>query len=143
MDDSQSTLDLETLSQIAKARNLHMSQRFLPYNPTLVERARQLRIMQTPQEKKLWFEYLRKAPVRFLRQRPIDHFIVDFYCPSHKLVIEVDGSYHFREEAQFAYDRFREDILELYGLRIIRFTNREIMQDFPACCNIIHQVIDQ
>ena len=120
-----------------------MSQRFLPYNPKLVERAKQLRIAQTPQEKKLWFECLRKASVRFLRQRPIDHYIVDFYCPSHKLVIEVDGSYHFRDEAQFEYDRFREDILALYGLQIIRFTNREIQIDFSACCNIIHQLLEK
>ncbi len=63
---------------------------FLPYNPDLVARVKQMRKNPTPAERKLW-EYLRTFPLKFWRQKPIDNFIVDFYCPKLKLVIEVDG----------------------------------------------------
>ncbi|HBE56853.1 MAG TPA: endonuclease, partial [Cyanobacteria bacterium UBA11366] len=75
--------------------NLKHSDFHLPYNPALVARAKELRKNMTPAEKKLWYGYLRTFQFRVLRQRPIDHFIVDFYCPSLKLVIEVDGESHF------------------------------------------------
>jgi very-short-patch-repair endonuclease len=63
----------------------------LPYNPKLVERAKNLRKNMTPAEKKLWYSYLRNFKFRVLRQKPIDNFIVDFYCAKLKLVIEIDG----------------------------------------------------
>nr|WP_226577239.1 DUF559 domain-containing protein [Microseira wollei] len=66
----------------------------LPYNPQLVERAKELRKNMTPAEKKLWNNYLRRFQFRVLRQRPIDNFIVDFYCANLKLVIEIDGEKH-------------------------------------------------
>ena len=63
----------------------------LPYNRNLVTRAKELRKNITLAEKKLWYGYLRKFPLRVLRQKPIDNFIVDFYCAKLKLVIEIDG----------------------------------------------------
>jgi very-short-patch-repair endonuclease len=83
--------------------SLTQNEYHLPYNPDLIARARELRKMMTPEEKKLWYDYLRNFKFKVLRQRPIDHFIVDFYCPSLKLVIEVDGEVHFSDESQ-AYD---------------------------------------
>jgi very-short-patch-repair endonuclease len=56
----------------------------LPYDPALIEHARALRKNPTPAEKKLWYGYLRTCPYRVLRQRPIDRFIVDFYCTKMK-----------------------------------------------------------
>ncbi len=110
---------------------------FFPYNSELVARARQLRKNQTPAETKLW-QFLRQFPsetlgqVKFWRQRPIDHFIIDFHCPKLKLVIEIDGAAHFTEDGK-TYDQERSHILESYGLRIIRFTNHEILPRFrPA-----------
>lgn len=85
----------------------------------------------TPAEKKLWFEYLRNHERRFARQKSLNNFIADFYCSSAKLVIEVDGDSHFSEQAQ-AYDRERTSILEAYGLRVLRFTNQEVMQNFGS-----------
>ncbi len=105
----------------------------LPYNPALASRAKELRKNMTPAEKKLWYQYLQTFKHRVLRQRPIDHFIVDFYCHSLKLVIEVDGDSHFNEMAQ-AYDAKRTLILEGYGLQILRFTNQQVLHDFEAVC---------
>jgi very-short-patch-repair endonuclease len=108
----------------------------LPYNPDLVERARQLRKNQTPAEKKLWYGYLCSFPQRVLRQRPIDNYIVDFYCPSTKLVIEVDGGGHFSDDAK-EYDEHRTHVLEGYGLRVLRFTNDDILRGFGGVCELI------
>jgi len=71
--------------------------------------------------------------VRVLRQRPIDNLIVDFYCAKLKLVIEVDGESHFTEQGK-QYDSQRTSILEGYGLKVVRFTNLEVLQDFAAVC---------
>src|SRR5690242_15943608 len=96
-------------------KNLNSSDFHLPYNPKLVERAKELRKNMTPAEKKLWCEYLRDFQFRVFRQRPINHFIVDFYCPTLQLVIEIDGDSHFTDEGK-DYDIDRTNILEGYGL---------------------------
>jgi very-short-patch-repair endonuclease len=74
--------------------------------------------------------------VKFWRQRPIDNFIVDFYCPKLKLVIEVDGDSHFTDLG-LVYDEERTLVLEGYGLRVIRFTNDEVLQNFEGVCEQI------
>lgn len=91
-------------------------------------------------EKKLWYEYLRTFPHRVHRQRPINHYIVDFYCPKLKLVIEVDGESHFTPEAQ-EYDRKRTEILQGYGLKVVRFTNQQIMNNFEGVYSIIQKYL--
>ena len=68
-----------------------------------------------------------------LRQRPIDNFIVDFYCAALGLVIEIDGDSHFTEEGK-VYDAERTSVLEGYGLRVVRFTNVEVFQEFEGVC---------
>ena len=100
----------------------------LPYNRRLVQYARANRKKMTPTEKRLW-SYLRVFPLHVYRQRPIDHFIADFYCPKLKLVIEVDGPYHLEPEAQ-ARDKARTEVLEGYGLQVVRFSNEEVMHNF-------------
>lgn len=109
----------------------------LPYNRELVDRAKDLRKNMTAAEKKLWFNCLKHFKFRVLRQRPIDHFIVDFYCAALRLVIEVDGDSHFTADG-LAYDKERTYILEEYGLSIIRFTNQEIMNNFESVCRYIY-----
>jgi very-short-patch-repair endonuclease len=118
-----------------KTSDLH-----LPYNPDLISRAKELRKNMTPAERKLWHGYLKKFQLRVLRQRPIDHFIVDFYCPSLKLVIEVDGESHYTNEGK-ARDRERTERLEGYGIIVIRFTNRQILDDFEKVCERIEMMI--
>jgi very-short-patch-repair endonuclease len=102
----------------------------LPYNRDLVDRARQMRKNPTPAEGKLWYGYLRLFKHRVLRQRPIYNYIVDFYCPKLKLVIEIDGSAHDSDPSK-EYDEARSAVLEGYGLKVIRCTNDEVMNEFP------------
>ncbi|AKG22117.1 endonuclease domain-containing protein [Calothrix sp. 336/3] len=115
---------------------LNSSDFHLPYNPKLVERAKELRKNMTPAEKKLWHEYLKSFKFRVLKQRPIDNFIVDFYCPALRIVIEVDGESHFTNAGQ-EYDIERTKILEGYGLKIIRFTNTQVLNQFSSVCEQI------
>ena len=112
----------------------------LPYNSALISRAKELRKNMTPAERKLWYRYLRTFEIRVLRQRPIDHFIVDFYCPSLKLVIEVDGESHYTEESK-ERDRARTQQLEGYGLKVVRFTNQQVLYEFEKVCDEIQRLI--
>ncbi len=112
----------------------------LPYNPNLIGHARELRKNMTPAEKRLWYGCLRTFPYRVLRQRPIDNYIVDFYCPALRLVIEIDGESHFTEDGK-EFDGRRTEVLTAYGLRVVRFTNREVMRDVAAVCASLHELI--
>jgi very-short-patch-repair endonuclease len=114
----------------------------LPYNPKLIDRAREMRKNPTNAEKKLWNGYLRNFQFKVLRQRPIDNYIVDFYCAKLKLVIEIDGDHHFSEE-EISYDQIRTQVLEGYGLDVIRFTNSDVMNRFHEVCHEINTRIIQ
>ncbi len=120
---------MEYTAAFLKQRGLITTGFHLPYNPKLIERARDMRKNPTLAEKKLWQAFLRKFKYRVLRQRVIDHFIVDFYIAKLKLVIEVDGGIHTKEEIN-AYDKHRTLFLEAYGLEVIRFSNKEVMDNF-------------
>jgi very-short-patch-repair endonuclease len=96
------------------------------YNKSLIKRARSMRKVMTPAERHLWLHCLRDAPFKFRRQRPFGKFIVDFYCAELQLVVEVDGDSHYSDEA-LAYDRERTLYLESLGLRVLRFTNTEVL----------------
>jgi len=119
---------------------LNNSDFHLPYNPQHIPIAKQLRQNPTPAERKLWHHCLRKLPARFLRQRPIDNFIVDFYCAALKLVIEVDGESHFTAQGK-QYDEERSQILAGYGLQVVRFTNVEVWRDFEGVCRRLEGLI--
>ena len=112
----------------------------LPYNQQLVEKAKELRKNMTPAEKRLWYGYLRTFKFRFLRQRPIDNFIVDFFCAQLRLVIEADGESHFTDDGK-DYDWERTQILEGYGLKVLRFTNDEVLKDWEGVCRRIEEEI--
>jgi very-short-patch-repair endonuclease len=120
--------------------DLNTSDFYLPYNTELVARAKELRKNMTIAEKKLWYSYLKTFKFKVLRQRPIDHFIVDFYCPTLKLVIEIDGDSHFTDEGK-DYDQERTQRLEGYGLKVLRFTNHQVLQDFKNVCEAIQNWI--
>ena len=112
------------------------------HNPTLTPNAIELRKTMTKQEKKLWHDFLKHYPVRFLRQKVIDSFIADFYCSSAKLVIELDGSQHFNERG-IGYDQARTKVLESYGLTVIRFTNLEVERNFKGVCRMIEIEVEK
>ena len=112
----------------------------LPKDNSKLEMARKLRREMTPHERKLWYLFLRSYPVKIYKQRIIGKYIVDFYCDSAKLVIEIDGTQHFEEAGQ-ANDAARTAELERLGLRVVRYSNREIDREFSAVCEDIDRVI--
>ena len=112
----------------------------LPYDRRLKPRAQELRRNMTPQERKLWYGFLRQYPVKVYRQRMIDHFIADFYCAKAKLVIELDGSQHYTEQGK-CYDAERSAVIEKYGVQVLRFSNRDVRVNFEGVCMTIHHTI--
>jgi very-short-patch-repair endonuclease len=113
---------------------------FIPYRRDLKRRSQSLRRDPSPAERKLWFEFLRELPVKFTRQKPLGRYIADFYCASQRLVIEVDGDSHFDDEGA-RYDRARTASLEAEGIRVMRITNLEVMEQFEGVCQRIHDAL--
>jgi very-short-patch-repair endonuclease len=112
------------------------------YDPKLIESARELRENQTPAERKFWFGFLRDFRCRMLRQRPIGPYIVDFYCAQLKIVIEVDGNSHYSDEA-VVYDQKRTEFLQGLGLRVLRFTNSDVLKNFDEVCKAIERFTEE
>ena len=110
------------------------------HNSKLTENAIKLRKNMTKEERHLWYDFLRNYPVRFLRQKVIDNFIVDFYCHEARLVIELDGSQHY-EEAGLKSDLCRTEIIEKRNLLVIRIPNNDITRDFRGVCEYIDQIV--
>ena len=114
----------------------------IPKDNSQLENARRLRREMTPHERKLWYLFLRKYPTKIYKQRIIGRFIVDFYCASAQLVIEVDGSQHYEQQG-FAHDSDRSKFLESLGLEVLRFSNRDIDRDFRGVCEQIDITIQR
>ena len=112
----------------------------IPKDNAQLENARRLRREMTPHERKLWYLFLRKYPVKIYKQRIIGRFIVDFYCASAGLVIELDGSQHYEPQG-LAYDAERSQFLMSLGLEILRFSNRDIDRNFRGVCTQIDLII--
>ena len=115
-----------------------------PYNIQLKEPSCTLRNSMTDAEQVLWQRLRRKQilDVQFYRQKPILNFIVDFYCPQAKLIIECDGSQHHTLEG-LESDAHRDDMLNQLGLTILRFDNRQILLEIDAVCQVIFNTIQQ
>ena len=88
------------------------------YNRSLISSAKELRKSMTKEERRLWYDYLRTCPQKFVRQKVLGNYIADFYCASIKLVIELDGSQHYENEG-IQYDRQRTEYIESFGIRVI------------------------
>ncbi|MCL2487632.1 MAG: endonuclease domain-containing protein [Oscillospiraceae bacterium] len=116
-----------------------MSQ-FLPRNKSLKPFSSNLRSNMTKQENRLWYDYLRGLPLQFSRQRIIGGYIADFYCDKLKLVIELDGSQHYEQEA-LVYDAERTAYFESLGLAVLRFTNTEVDHQFEGVCTTVQQIV--
>lgn len=106
---------------------------FTGYDKKLKLRADELRKNMTQQEWNLWYFYLRNHRLKWYRQRIIDRFIVDFYCHAAKLVIEIDGKQHYTEQG-IAYDVERTQVLQRYGLKVLRYTNQQLECNFQEVC---------
>ncbi len=110
---------------------------------SIVLAAKELRQRMTPAEKILWEKLRHKklCGLRFYRQVPIDQFIVDFYCPAKKLVIEIDGSIH--DESDTAeHDEDREECFRAKGLRVFRFRNEDVMENLPMVCDSVSRACE-
>lgn len=114
-----------------------------PRNKKLRIHSTKLRNEPTPQERRLWYGFLRGISPQWNRQRIIGNYIVDFFCARVGLVIEVDGGQHYDETGLVEYDQLRTEYFEAQGLRVLRFTNFEIDHYFWAVCEKIRKEIDQ
>ena len=112
----------------------------MPKDNSQLENARRLRREMTPHERKLWYLFLRKYPVKIYKQRIIGRFIVDFYCASAKVVVELDGSQHYEPQG-LTYDAERSQFLTALGLEVLRFSDRDIDRDFRGVCDQIDSTI--
>ena len=112
------------------------------HNPKLVPLAKELRKNMTKEERKLWFEYLRNYPERFLRQKIIGNYIVDFYCSAANLIVELDGSQHFEQEG-LDKDRERTAYLENLDLYVFRIPNNAVHENFEGVCEAIDAIVKQ
>ena len=112
------------------------------HNPKIVPAAKMLRKNMTKEERHLWYDYLRTHPARFSRQKVLGRYIADFYSAQAKVVIELDGSGHYTEEAR-QYDAERTAFLEDYGLTVIRIPNNEVSHNFRGVCDYIDLKVEQ
>ena len=96
----------------------------------------------TKEERRLWYECLKLLPVTVNRQKVIGRYIVDFYCASAKLVIELDGSQHY-EQTALAADQERDAYLRSLGLTVLRYTNLEVNRNFKDICEDVYRHVMQ
>jgi len=106
---------------------------------SLIDERRYLRNNPTKEERILW-EYIRnkKLGSKFRRQHSIDDYIVDFYCPSYKLVIELDGAHHFTSQGKLM-DKERDQTLGEWGFSILRFKNSEVTSNIESVLDRIRE----
>ena len=124
---------------ISKAEMNMKENMFYGARHLIFERAKKLRNNVTPTEMILWGRLKEYFPeLKFRRQHPISFYIVDIYCHSKKLAIEIDGSIHDREEVKIK-DELRQKDLEDLGLKIIRFTTKEITSELESVLQTIEK----
>lgn len=120
-----------------------MTNMFYGATQAIFKRAEELRKNQTADEKLLWLHLKsNQLGVRFKRQHPIWMYIADFYSHELKLVIEVDGSIHNRKEVM-ENDMIRQEDIISFGIRVIRFTNKEIRTDTAGVLEKIQHIINE
>src|SRR5262245_57298037 len=113
----------------------------LRYKPRLKGRARSLRANPTDAEQCLWARLRLKQilGVQFYRQKPIGNYIADFYAPAAQLVVEIDGAQHF-EPSQAEHDKRRTNYLNRMGLRVLHYSDREVLLELDSAEEIFRTV---
>lgn len=106
------------------------------YNKNLVSTAQFLRKNMTKEEKHLWYDFLKKIPITVNRQKNIGNYIVDFFISKNRIVIEIDGAQHGFEE-NLKKDSKRDEDLYKLGIKVLRYTNKDINQNFNSVCQDI------
>ena len=112
----------------------------MEHNSKLTSRAQELRKNMTKEERRLWYEYLHTYPYRFRRQVTFGNYILDFYCAAAKLSIELDGSQHYTPEGQ-QYDTIRTAYLNRLGIKVLRFSNLDVLQNLRGVCQTIDMAV--
>ena len=112
------------------------------HNKSIVSLAKALRKSMTQEERHLWYDFLRGYAFKFLRQKIIGRYILDFYCAKARIAIELDGSGHYTEEG-IEYDEKRTAFLEEYGIKVLRIPNNEIHSNFEGVCQYIDVEVRQ
>ena len=110
------------------------------HNKKLTPYAKQLRKNMTYEESKLWYNFLRTYNIRFLRQKVIENYIVDFYCAKASLIVEIDGGQHYENNA-VEKDGLRDKVLESFGYKVLRFTNLDVKNNFEGVCGVIDATV--
>ncbi len=107
--------------------------------PEIEQTARKLRKNLTAAEARLWAALKNRQleGLRFRRQHPVGNFVLDFYCPACKLVVEVDGEIHDRQKE---YDAARTAKLAEYGYKVLRFSNQRVINELPQVLAEIRHV---
>ena len=105
-------------------------------NPNLKENSQKLRKTMTKEERHLWYDFLKSLPITINRQKIIGDYIVDFYCASVKIAIELDGSQHYEEEG-INKDIQRDKYLNDQGIKVLRYSNYDINVHFDSVCEDI------
>ena len=111
----------------------------IPYNKKLVKNAQTLRKNMTKEEKRIWYDFLKKLPFTVKRQHNIENYIVDFYIPKKKIVIEIDGLQHTDPDEQLK-DQLRTDALQQWGITVLRYSNKDINKNFYS---VVNDIIDK
>ena len=109
-------------------------------NANLTDLSKNLRKNMTPEEKHLWYDYLKTLPETIQRQKVIGPYIADFYCAAACAIIEIDGAQHYDAEARDC-DRRRDEYMYAQGIDVWRYTNREIHERFAGVCDDISRRI--
>ena len=113
------------------------------HNKYIIPLAKELRKNMTKEEKHLWYDFLQSYPHKFIRQKVLGRYIADFYCPEAKLVIELDGSQHYSDKGEMQ-DMERTNFLkEEFGIKVLRFTNLDIIRNFEGVCYKINEEVSQ
>ena len=112
----------------------------LPHNSNNLAYVRSLRKNMTDAERKLWYEYLRPCPYKFTRQMSVGPYILDFYCASAQLAVEIDGSQHYEPQGQ-QQDAARTAYLQAFGIFVLRFSNRDILLNLEGVVAEIERTI--
>ena len=112
------------------------------HNSSLVPLAKELRNNMTKEERHLWYDFLKGYAPRFQRQKIVGKYILDFYCAAANLAVELDGSQHYSTEGK-ENDSERTKTLEEYKIRVVRFSNLEIKQNFEGVCRKIDNEVKQ
>ena len=111
------------------------------YNSKLKTYSQTLRKEMTKEERHLWYDFFKKIPYTVNRQKLIGNYIVDFYCASAKIVVELDGSQHFEKEGH-EKDIERDKYLNSLGIQVLRFSNYDINNSFNDVCEEILRKIE-